>query len=101
MKRSRYTEAQIIYDLRQADLGIAVSDVRRQMGVSDATFYVWKKKYAHLGVSELRKLKKLEDENTRLKRLVADLMLDRYILQEVLSKKSEASTPTRACPLDL
>ena len=88
MKRSRYTEEQIIYALRQADSGIAVSDVCRQMGVSEATFYVWKKKYAHLGVSELRKLKQLEDENTRLKRLVADLTLDRHILQEVLRKKA-------------
>jgi putative transposase len=57
-------------------------------GVSEATFYVWKKKYANLGVSELRKLKQLEDENTRLKRLVADLTLDRHILQEVLQKKA-------------
>jgi putative transposase len=65
MKRSRYTEEQIIYALRQAESGIAVSDVCRQIGVSEATFYVWKKKYAHLGVSELRKLKQLEDENTR------------------------------------
>ena len=88
MKRSRYTEEQIIYALRQAESGIAVSDVCRQIGVSEATFYVWKKKYAHLGVSELRKLKQLEDENTRLKRLVADLTLDRHILQEVLRKKA-------------
>jgi len=88
MKRSRYTEEQIIYALRQAESGIAVSDVCRQMGVSEATFYVWKKKYANLGVSELRKLKQLEDENTRLKRLVADLTLDRHILQEVLRKKA-------------
>ena len=58
------------------------------MGVSEATFYVWKKKYANLGVTELRKLKQLEDENARLKRLVADLTLDRHILQEVLRKKS-------------
>ena len=88
MKRSRYTEEQIVYALRQAESGIAVSDVCRQMGVSEATFYVWKKKYAHLGLSELRKLKQLEDENTRLKRLVADLTLDRHILQEVLRKKT-------------
>jgi putative transposase len=87
MKRSRYTEEQIIYALRQAESGIAVSDVCRQMGVSEATFYVWKKKYANLGVSELRKLKQLEDENTRLKRLVPDLTLDRHILQEVLRKR--------------
>ena len=88
MKRSRYTEEQIVYALRQAESGVAVSDVCRQMGVSEATFYVWKKKYANLGVSELRKLKQLEDENTRLKRLVADLTLDPHILQEVLRKKA-------------
>ena len=64
-----------------------MSEVCRQMGVSEATFYVWRKKYAHLGVTELRKLKQLEEENTRLKRLVADLTLDRHILQEVLRKK--------------
>jgi putative transposase len=87
MKRSRYTEEQIAYALRQAEAGMPVADVCRQMGVSEASFYVWKKKYANLGVSELRKLKQLEDENTRLKRLVADLTLDRHILQEVLRKK--------------
>jgi len=82
MKRSRYTEEQM-----QAEAGMPVADVCRQMGISEASFYVWKKKYANLGVSELRKLKQLEDENTRLKRLVADLTLDRHILQEVLRKK--------------
>jgi len=87
MKKTRYTEEQIVYALRQADSGTVVSDICRQMGISEATFYVWKKKYAHLGVGELRKLKQLEDENTRLKRLVADLTLDRHILQEVLRKK--------------
>jgi putative transposase len=87
MKRSRYTEEQIIYALRQAESGMPVSDVCRQMGIAEATFYVWKKKYANLGVTELRKLKQLEDENARLKRLVGDLTLDRHILQEVLRKK--------------
>ena len=87
MKRSRYTEEQIIYALRQAESGMPVSDVCRQMGIAEATFYVWKKKYANLGVTELRRLKQLEDENARLKRLVGDLTLDRHILQEVLRKK--------------
>ena len=64
-----------------------MADVCRQIGISDATFYTWKKKYAGLGVSELRKLKMLEDENTRLKRIVADLTLDKQILQEVVRKK--------------
>ena len=88
MKRSRYSEEQVIYALRQADSGVAVSEGCRQIGVSEATFYVWRRKYAHLGVTELRKLKQLEEENTRLKRLVADLTLDRHILQEVLRKKA-------------
>ena len=62
-------------------------DVCRQIGVSEATYYIWKKKYADLGVAELRRLKVLEDENARLKRIVADLSLDRQILQEVVRKK--------------
>jgi len=75
------------YALRLAEGGTPVADVCRQIGISDATFYTWKKKYAGLGVSELRKLKMLEDENTRLKRIVADLTLDKQILQEVVRKK--------------
>jgi len=87
MKKSRYTEEQIAYVLRQAESGTPVADVCRGLGISEATFYVWKKKYASLGVTELRKLKQLEDENARLKRLVADLTLDKNILQEVIRKK--------------
>jgi putative transposase len=87
MKKSRYTEEQIAYVLRQAESGTPVADVCRGVGISEATFYVWKKKYASLGVTELRKLKQLEDENARLKRLVADLTLDKNILQEVIRKK--------------
>ena len=87
MKRSRFTEEQIAYALRQAEAGTPVADVCRQLGVSEATFYVWKKKFAGLGVTELRKLRMLEEENARLKRVVADLTLDRHILQEVLRKK--------------
>jgi len=86
MKKSRFTEEQIAYALRQAEAGTAVGDVCRQLGVSEATFYVWKKKFAHLGVTGLRKLRMLEEENARLKRVVADLTLDRHILQEVLRK---------------
>jgi len=74
------------YALRQVGSGTAVADVCRQLGVSEATFYVWKKKYAHLGVSELRRLRQLEDENNRLKRLVADLTLDKHILTETIRK---------------
>lgn len=87
MKRSKCTEEQVIYALRQAEAGTSVGDVCRQLGVAEATFYVWKKKYAHLGVSELRRLGQLEEENARLKRLVADLSLDKHMLSEALRKK--------------
>jgi len=87
MKRSRFSEEQIVYALRLADGGTPVADVCRQLGVSEATYYTWKKKYADLGVAELRKMKMLEDENARLKRIVADLTLDKQILQEAVRKK--------------
>ena len=86
MKRSKFSEDQIAYALRQAESGTPVGDVCRQLGVSEATFYAWKKKYAHLGVSELRRLRQLEAENGRLKRLVADLTLDKHMLSEALRK---------------
>jgi putative transposase len=86
MKRSRCSEEQIVYALRQAESGTPVGDLRRQLGVSEATFYAWKKKYAHLGVSELRRLRQVEEENARLKRLVADLSLDKHMLTEALRK---------------
>lgn len=87
MKRSKFSEEQIVYALRQAEGGTPIGDLCRQLGVSDATFYAWKKKYAHLGVSELRRLRQLEEENSRLKRLVADLSLDKHMLAEALRKK--------------
>ena len=87
MKRSRYTEEQIAFALKQAELGTPVPEVCRKMGISEATFYNWKKKYGGLGVSELRRLKNLEEENSQLKKLVADLSLDKQILQDVLKKK--------------
>lgn len=87
MKRSRFSEEQIAYALRQAESGTAVADVCRQLGVSEATYYLWKKKYAHLGVSELRRLRQVEDENRRLKQLVADLTLDKHMLSDALRKK--------------
>ena len=87
MKRSRFTEQQIAFALKQAELGTPVEEICRKMGISDATFYNWKKKYGGLGPSELRRLKQLEEENTKLKKLVADLSLDKAMLQDVLSKK--------------
>ena len=87
MKRSKFTEQQIAFALKQAELGTPVEEVCRKMGISDATFYNWKKKYGGLGPSELRRLKQLEEENLKLKRLVADLSLDKTMLQDVLSKK--------------
>ncbi len=87
MKRSKFSEEQIIYALRQVESGTPVGDLCRQLGVSEATFSTWKKKYAHLGVSELRRLRQVEEENARLKRLVADLSLDKHMLSEALRKK--------------
>ena len=86
MKRSKFSEEQVAYVLRQAESGTPVTDVCRQLGVSESTFFLWKKKYGHLGVSELRRLRQLEDENARLKRVVADLTLDKHILMETIRK---------------
>ena len=85
--KKRFTQAQIAFALRQADAGTAVEEIIRKMGIAEATFYRWKKKYAGLGVAEMRRLKQLEDENKRLKGLVADLTLDKQMLQDALSKK--------------
>ncbi len=87
MKRSKFSEEQITYALRQHEAGTPVQDICRQLGVAEATFYVWKKKYAHLGVAELRELRQLREENARLKRVVADLTLDKHILTDVVRKK--------------
>ncbi len=87
MKKTRYTEEQIAFALKQAETGTRVGEVCRKMGISEATFYNWKKKFAGLGVTELRRLRQLEDENQRLKKLVADLSLDKEMLQEVLKQK--------------
>ena len=88
MKRSKFSEEQVAYALRQVEAGTPVPDICRQLGVSEATFYVRKKKYVLLGVSELRRLRQLEDENARLKRLVADLTLDKHMLSEALRKNA-------------
>ena len=87
MKRKRYSEEQIAYALRQAESGTKVVEICRKMGVSEQTFYTWRRKYAGMGVAELRRLKQVEDENRTLKQVVADLSLDKHILQETLSKK--------------
>lgn len=87
MKRSRFTEEQIAFALKQQELGVAVEEICRKLGISDATFYNWKKKYSGLGPSELRRLKQLEEENAKLKRLVADLSLDKAMLQDVVKRK--------------
>ena len=87
MRKSKFTEEQITYALRQVEAGASAAEVCREMGVSEQTFYRWKKKYAGMGIAELRRLKQLEDENRKLKQLVADLSLDKHMLQEVLRKK--------------
>jgi len=87
MKKSKFTEEQIAFALRQAESGTRVAEVCRKMGISEQTYFRWKKKYGGLGVAELRRLRQLEEENRQLKRLVADLTLDKQMLQDVLSKK--------------
>ena len=89
MKRSKFTEQQIVFALKQAETGVSVAEVCRKLGISEATFYNWKKKYGGLGAAELRRLRQLEDENARLKAIVADLTLDKQMLQDVLKKSSE------------
>jgi putative transposase len=87
MKTKRFSEEQILYALRQAEGGEKATEVCRKMGVSEQTFYTWKRKYAGMGISELRELRQLREENRKLKQWVADLTLDKHMLQEVLSKK--------------
>jgi putative transposase len=87
MKKSRYTEEQIAFSLRQVEAGTSVKELVRKMGITEQTFYRWKRKYGGMGVTEVRRLKQLEDENRRLKQMVADLSLDKAMLQDVLSKK--------------
>lgn len=87
MKKSKFTEEQIAFALKQAESGTRVEEVCRKIGISQATFYAWRKKFGGLGVSELRRLRQLEEENRKLKQLVADLSLDKAMLQDVLTKK--------------
>jgi putative transposase len=88
MKRTRYTEAQMVFALQQAEAGTPVAEICRKMGVAEQTFYRWKRRYGGMGVGEIRRLRQLEEENRRLKQLVADLTLDRAMLQDVLRKKA-------------
>ncbi len=87
MKKSKFTEAQIIFSIKQSETGVAVEEICRKMGISQATFYNWKKKYGGLGISELRELRQLKEENSKLKQMVADLSLDKQMMQDVIKKK--------------
>jgi len=87
MKKSKFTEAQIAFVLKQAEEGASVAEVCRKAGIAEATFYNWRKKYAGLMPSEMKRLKMLDEENGRLKRLVADLSLDKAMLQDVIKRK--------------
>jgi putative transposase len=88
MKKSKFSEGQIATALRQVDAGAPIPEVTRSLGISEATYYVWRKKYGQMAVAEVRRLRQLETENSKLKQLVADLTLDKVILQEVLAKKA-------------
>lgn len=87
MKKKRYSTEQIVSALKQAEMGMPVADLVRQMGITEQTYYRWKKKYGGLESDQVRELKQVLDENTRLKKLVAELSLDKSVLQDVLSKK--------------
>ena len=87
MKRSKYTAEQIAFALKQAEVGTPVEEVCRKLGIAEATFYRWKSKYGGMLPSDVKRLKQLEEENKKLKQLVADLSLDKAMLQDVLSKK--------------
>jgi putative transposase len=87
MPRKGHTEEQILQALREAEGGERATEICRKLGISEQTFYTWKRKYTGMGLSELRELRQLRDENGKLKKLVADLSLDRHMLQEIVRKK--------------
>lgn len=87
MKKSKFTEEQVAFALKQAETGTSIEEVCRRIGISQATFYAWRKKFAGLGVSKLRRLHRREDENRKLTQLVADLRLAKAMLQDVLARK--------------
>jgi putative transposase len=87
MRKSKFTDEQIAFALKQAELGISVEEVCRKMGISDATFYVWRRKYGGVGPPELRRLRQLEEESRKLKQIVADLSLDKAMLQHVVARE--------------
>ncbi len=87
MKKSKLTEQQIAFALKQGETGTKIQEIVRKLGITEQTFYRWKRRYGGLGPSELKKMKQLEEENRKLKQLVADLSLDKAMLQEVIEKK--------------
>ena len=87
MKKSKFTDAQMAYAVKQLEAGTPVGDVARKLGVTETTIYVWKRKFGGMGVGDIRRVKQLEEENTKLKKLVADLSLDKAMLQDLLSRK--------------
>src|SRR6185312_17558958 len=97
MKRSRFTEEQIIAVLREQEAGLSTAEVCRKHGISTATFYGWKAKFGGMEVSEAKRLKQLEDENAKLKRLLADAMLDNAALKDLMAKNSDARRQARGC----
>jgi putative transposase len=87
MKKTKFTDEQIAFALQQNEAGTSVAEISRKLGIAEQTFYRWKKRFGGLAPSEVRRLRQLEDENKRLKQMVADLSLDRHMLQEVIRKK--------------